>query len=153
MITDEQFFAWLDGELEPGEAAAIDALLAADPDLQRRADAHRALAGRLGAAFDPIAAAPVPDRLLEAARDADVIDLGAVREQRAARPAGMQWAAMAATLAIGIVAGSMINRGQSGPVRQEGGQLVASGSLAQALESRWRARPRTKARASRPDFP
>ena len=39
-------------------------------------------------------------------------------------------------VAIGIVAGSMINRGQSGPVRQEGGQLVASGSLAQALDTR-----------------
>ena len=24
MISDEQFFAWLDGELEPAEAAAID---------------------------------------------------------------------------------------------------------------------------------
>jgi hypothetical protein len=132
MISDERFFAWLDGELEPAEAAAIDELVAADPELQRRAEAHRTLGGRLREAFDPIAAAPPPDRL----RGAEVVDLSARRAQ--ARPISrpVQWAAMAATLAIGVVAGTMINSGASGPIGREDGQLVASGDLEQALYTR-----------------
>jgi len=143
MISDETFFAWLDGELDPAEAAEVAALVAADPALQRKAEAHRALAGRLGAAFGPIAAAPVPDRLLVAAqpRAAEVIDLSARRA--AARPISppVQWAAMAATLAIGVVAGSMINAGSAGPVARENGQLVASGNLEAALYARLASAP------------
>lgn len=135
MISDEQFFAWLDGELETGEAAAVDALVAADPVLQRRAEEHRALGARLTAAFDPIATAPVPDRLLDAAhrREAEVVDLASRRA--ASRPISVrtQWAAMAATLALGFVAGAMINSGESTPVARQDGQLVASAGLEQAL--------------------
>src|SRR5688500_13447737 len=135
MIKDERFFAWLDGELESAEAAEVGALVAADPALQRKADAHRALAGRLNAAFDPIAAASLPGRLAEAIqpKEAEVIDLAARREARRPIPARMQWAAMAATLAIGIVAGSMIGSSPSGPIGREDGQLVASGALEAAL--------------------
>ena len=142
MISDERFFAWLDGELEPAEAAEVAALVAADPNLQRQADAHRALAGRLGAAFDPVAAAPLPGRLVEAARPrpAEVIDLAARRDARTI-PVRMQWAAMAATLAIGIVAGSMIGSAPSGPIGRENGQLVASGDLEAALYTRLASAP------------
>ena len=45
MISDEQFFAWLDGELEPAEAAAIDEMVAADPTLQRRVEGTARSAG------------------------------------------------------------------------------------------------------------
>jgi hypothetical protein len=139
MISDEKFFAWLDGELEPDEAAAIERLVGADPALQRRAEQHRALASRLSNAFEPIARAPVPERLLDAARlrEAEVIDFGARRRVPAGPAwAPMQWAAMAATLVIGIVAGSMLNSGDSGPVARENGRLVASGELEQALTTR-----------------
>jgi len=138
MISDERFFAWLDGELDPAEAAELDRLVAANPELQRKAEAHRALGGRLGAAFDPVAAAAVPERLLDSARPrrADVVDFGSRRT--ASRPvwAPMQWAAMAATLAIGLVAGTMINSNPSGPIARENGALVASGELEQALYTR-----------------
>ena len=55
MISNERFFAWLDGELEPAEAPPVDRLVATDPELQRKAADHRALRGSLSAAFDPIA--------------------------------------------------------------------------------------------------
>jgi hypothetical protein len=141
MISDERFFSWLDGELDPTEAAAVDVLVAADPELQRRAEAHRALGGTLRAAFAPIADAPVPEQLLDATRpqQADVIDL-ASRRQRAL-PVRMQWAAIAATLAIGIAAGTMIGSGPSGPIASENGQLVASGELEQALYTRMASAP------------
>ncbi len=143
MISDERFFAWLDGELEPAEAAAIDALVAADPELQRKAEEHRALGARLRAAFDPVAAGPIPDLLGEAAnrRPAEVLDLASRREARRTIPARMQWAAMAATLAIGVVAGSMIGSSPSGPVARENGQLVASGDLEAALYARLASAP------------
>lgn len=144
MISDERFFAWLDGELAPADAAAIDALVDADPKLQRRAEAHRALGGRLAGAFNPIAEAPVPAHLFGAAeqRVAEVVDFGAARERRARHmPARMQWAAMAATLAIGIVAGSMIDPGTPSPIARENGQLVASGELEQALYARLASAP------------
>ena len=140
MISDERFFAWLDGELDPAEAAAIDELVAADPELQRRAEAHRSLGAKLGAAFGPVASAPVPERLRNAAapREAEVIDFSA----RRARPAwgAIQWAAMAATLVIGFVGGTSINN-PSGPIAREAGQLVASGDLEQALYTRLASAP------------
>ena len=143
MISDERFFAWLDGELDPAEAAAIDALVAADPELQGRAEAHRMLAGTLSAAFDPIATEPVPEQLRSAvtAREAEVIDLADRRAQRRPTWQPVQWAAMAATLAVGLVAGSMINNGEPGPIGRENGQLVASGELEQALYARLASAP------------
>jgi hypothetical protein len=143
MISDERFFAWLDGELDSADAAVVDRLVAADPELQRKVEEHRALGSRLRQAFDPIAAAPPPDRLAAAARtpEAEVIDFAARRT--VARPVSrpMQWAAMAATLAIGLVAGSMINTGAAGPIARENGQLVASGELEQALYTRLASAP------------
>ncbi len=138
MISDERFFAWLDGELDPAEAAEVNALVASDPALQRRADEHRVLGGRLSAAFDPIAAAPLPGRLVDAARprQAEVVDFASTREARRPIPVRMQWAAMAATLAIGIAAGTMIGSSPSGPIGREDGRLVASGDLEVALYSR-----------------
>lgn len=143
MISDERFFAWLDGELEPAPAAEVAALVAANPALQRKADEHRALGVRLGAAFDPVAEAPLPQRLTEAmqAPQAEVVDLAARREARRPIAVRMQWAAMAATLAIGIVAGSMIGSSPSGPVGREDGQLVASGDLEAALYTRLASAP------------
>jgi len=143
MISDEQFFAWLDGELGPAEAAATEAQVAADPALRRQADEHRALAARLGSAFDPIAHAPVPARLLDAVRPqtAEVVDLAARRPPARPFSVRMQWAAMAATLAIGIVAGSMLGGGSSAPIAREDGRLVAAAALEQALYTRLASAP------------
>lgn len=143
MISDERFFAWLDGELEPADAAEVAAQVAADPALQRKADEHSALGARLGAAFDPVAMAPLPDRLAKAIqpKQAEVVDLAARREARRPISVRMQWAAMAATLALGVVAGSMIGSSPSGPVGREDGRLVAAGDLEAALYTRLASAP------------
>ena len=135
MIDDETFFAWLDGELAPAEAAATAAAVARDPTLAARAAAHRAMRARLGAAFDPLMVAPVPDRIGEAP-----IDFTTAREGREARHSAFaaipQWAAMAATLVIGLGLGTMVaSRGaRDAPVAIEGGQMVAAASLDKALD-------------------
>lgn len=127
-MTDEQFFAWLDGELDGEEAAKVAALVAADPELAERARAHRALGQRLRGAFAPVMA--------EVEAPVRVVDLAAAREKRAARRIGVpQWAAMAATLALGIGLGSVVGeRGGQAPVAIEGGRMIAAADVDEALD-------------------
>lgn len=133
-IEDERFFAWLDGELTPEEAALVEAEVARSPELARAAQQHRAMQARLKAAFDPIAEAPVPDHLRPRAH---VIDFAAAKRRRSERRGGspVQWAAMAATLAIGVIGGTMIAPRSNGPVEVEGGRLYAASALNRALDS------------------
>ena len=130
-IDDEKFFAWLDGELDPAEAQCVAAAVAADPILAARAEQHRGLASGLRGAFDPLLQdAPPPPRFGE------VVDLAARRELRAPPQFGVpQWAAMAATLVLGVVIGGpLLGGGDSGPVMVERGRMVAAGDLDQALD-------------------
>ena len=47
MVEEEKFFAWLDGELPAEEAARVEAEVAANPELSRKAEEHRAMAAKL----------------------------------------------------------------------------------------------------------
>ncbi len=135
MTENEEFFAWLDGELGPAEAAEMEAKVAADPELARLAQLHRALGGQLRGAFDPIAAAAVPDRLNAALHPpAVVIDFSAAKRGRS-MPSLPQWAAMAATLAVGIFVGTMVPQRGDAPVEMQGGKLYAAASLNRALDT------------------
>jgi hypothetical protein len=135
MTEDEKFFAWLDGELAPAEAAAMESKVASDPQLQRLAEQHRALGAQLRGAFDPIAAAPAPEDLRVAVRPpAEVIDFAAAKRART-MPSLPQWAAMAATLALGIFVGTMVPQRGGGPVELQGGKIYAAAALNQALDS------------------
>jgi len=145
MVSDDIFFAWLDGELGPDEAARVAAEVQADPSLSARAEQHRAMQRRLRGAFDGIADAPVPDHLLAATRQSEpeVIDLAAARrsrESRAWKPLP-QWAAIAATLAVGIFAGTMVPQRSEGPVAVEGGRVYAAAALDSALTAQLASAP------------
>lgn len=141
MNDDEKFFAWLDGELEPAEAAEMEAKVAADPALARLAEQHRALGAQLRGAFDPLIDAPVPERLYvqPPAPVASIADARAKRETR--RWSAPQWAAMAATLVAGIVAGTMIPRSDNAPVESMGGKLYAAAALDRALDTQLASAP------------
>ena len=144
MTEDEKFFAWLDGELSAAEAQAVEARVASDPELARLAGEHRALHSRLKSAFDPVAGAPVPDCLVAAAKQPrpQVADLAAHRDRRDARRAGVpQWAALAATLVIGIMAGALIPGQGETPVEVHGGTLYAAGDLGDALDTQLASAP------------
>jgi len=135
MNDDERFFAWLDGELGPAEAAEMEARVAADPELKRLADQHRALGSQLRSAFNPIADAPVPQTLQAALRPtAQLIDFRAAKRARS-MPAVAQWTAMAATLAIGIFIGTRVPQESSAPVQAEAGKLYAAASINRALDT------------------
>ena len=135
MIEEEKFFAWLDGELSPEEASRVKAAVAADPELSRKADEHRAMAAGLRGAFASVADAPLPESIAAAVRPDNVLDFAQGRRSRDARqvPLWVQMAALAATLAVGIFTGNVLLQAPSGPVQVEGGRLVAGGALENAL--------------------
>lgn len=135
MIEDEKFFAWLDGELSAPEAAEMEAKAAADPQLKRLAEQHRALGTRLRGAFDPIADAPVPERLQATLRSTvEVIDFAAAKRSRV-MPSLPQWGAMAATLAFGVFLGTMVPQSTSAPVEVQGGKIYAASAINHALDT------------------
>ena len=142
-IDDEQFFAWLDGELDAAAAERVAATVAASPELTARAEQHRQLKTGLRAAFEPVAAgAPAPPRF----EPAEIIDFGAratARQRRRGWFSAPQWAAMAASLALGLIAGMQLNGGDGAdsPVAVEGGQLVAAAGLREALDHRLASAP------------
>lgn len=141
MIENERFFAWLDGELEPAEAAEMDAKVKADPELARLAEEHRALGTQLRAAFDPIATMPVPQRFDAALRQsANVVDFEAAKRARSMRSLPI-WTSLAATLAVGVFVGTMVPQRSSGPVEAKGGMIYAAGRLNKALDTQLASAP------------
>jgi hypothetical protein len=152
MRDDSDFFAWLDGELDDAESARMAAKVAADPELTNRAEQHLALNATLRGAFDPVSAAPVPAALAETVRPrATVIDLAAAREAHRPRVSGgwtLQAAAMAASLAVGLLVGRTLIADRAGltvgPVSVAGGQLIAASALRQSLTSSLASEPAQK---------
>ena len=147
MVEDETFFAWLDGELPPEEAARVEAEVTTDPRLSRLAAEHRAMTSGLRQAFAEVEAQPVPERL-RIERDEKVVNFADVRAARVARkspPVWAQMAALAATLAVGVFAGNamsgMFTAGSSNPIEAEAGRLVASAGLENALYARLASAP------------
>jgi hypothetical protein len=142
---DEKFFAWLDGELDSTQAAAMEARVATDPRLSRLAQEHRALGERLSSAFDEVAQAPVPQALTQSLRkrDGDVADLAAARDRRRApsRTPLPQWVAMAATLVLGLLVGTLVRLPGTSPLEVEGSAIYASASLERSLDSSLASQP------------
>jgi hypothetical protein len=138
-VDDETFFAWLDGELDGEAAAKVAAAVAADPRLAARAEQHRLFQARLRGPFDALTAAPVPERLAQAVHSAsaNVIPFSAGRSRRGTGWAALpQWAAIAATLVLGIGVGTTLaTESGSGPVELRGGQMVAAAQLEESLDA------------------
>ena len=141
MVSDETFFAWLDGELDPAEAARVEAAVAANPRLSAMADEHRDMQSNLRGAFERLLEAPVPDAMLTFIRNrrtADVLDFAQAKKRREARrwPSVAQWSSLAATLALGIVVGTALpHQRTASPVEVRGGKIYAAASLVHALDT------------------
>ena len=147
MVEEEKFFAWLDGELSPDEAARVEAEVAADPELSKLAAEHRSMAAGLRGAFSAVETQLVPERLQDMLKgDGKVVSLADARSRRQARlaqPLWVQAAALAATLAVGVFAGSQFVGSSSSPVEPGAGRLIASASLDQALSEQLASAPAT----------
>lgn len=115
-ISPEELAAYADGELSGNALARVGSAIAADPDLLRQVEVHRALKARLSGHFTPILEQPVPDRLKQLlagpgdAADGDsegeVIDFTAAsaRQRARRRLPGWNWggAAIAASLVAAL---------------------------------------------------
>jgi hypothetical protein len=147
MVSDETFFAWLDGELDGPQASRVEAQVAADPRLSAMAEEHRAMQARLKGSFDTLLDAPLPESLVATVGnppEAEVIDFGAAKKRRESRqwPSAPQWGAMAATLAIGVLLGTIVpNQRESAPVQVQGGRMYAAASLGHALDAQLASAP------------
>ena len=140
MVSDEIFFAWLDGELDPAEASRVEAEVAADARLSAMAAEHRAMRAKLKGAFDSLLDAPLPDRLIATVRtprQADVIDFAQAKKRRERVWFSVpQWGAMAAKLAVGVLIGTIVpHQREAAPVAVEGGKMYAASALNDALNT------------------
>ncbi len=130
-IDPEMVMAYADGELDPIVAKRVEKAIAADPALAAQVEQHRKLTASLRAAFEPVAAAPVPssvEAMLSAS--AKVVPL-APRPARRERPFWM--GAVAASLVAGLLAGPLILSRDPGGVTMRDGTMIASGEVAKAL--------------------
>jgi len=136
-ISDQTLIAYLDGELPQAERATLEAALAADAGLTARLRAHQALADQVRTAFGGVADEPVPQRLTAAVAMRPV-DSGNVVAFRVRRPAAARlWgggAAIAASLAVGVLIGQAFVPRTVGGAGVIGPDMSARGVLGQALD-------------------
>lgn len=126
----DRLMAYVDGELDDDARRAFETELASDPDLAAQVAAQRALRARLSATYGPVIEEAVPLRLELAARTAN----DHARTRRVA-----VWAAMAASLVVGVLAGRFAFLPE--PPVAVGADLPARTELARALDRQLAAEP------------
>ena len=163
-VSEEDFAAYVDGELTGVDAQRVSDAIAGDPVLASRLEAQQRLRTLLRGHLDPVATEPVPESLtlmIAAAAAANIegdmtdakpqepariLDFAAARarrdeQARAARPRSLtlpRWwgtgAAIAASLVLGLFFGMRV--GDDGAGVTSSGALVASGMLARSLDEK-----------------
>lgn len=148
--SDETLMAFADGELDGVQRAQIESALTTDTALRQRLAALQLQRQRVAAAFAAVLVEPVPDRLtslLQAppAAPATLVDLAEVRAQRQRQrhlPWWAQWGGMAASVLLGLLLGTQLERDAADPaigLRQ--GRLLAGGMVDQALSEQLASEP------------
>jgi len=138
-FSDEMLMAYADGELDLVARAEIEAAMAQDPAIARVVERHRAIAGKLRAAYDSVLEEPVPAGLTALAADpenARVVELAAARGARRVAVVRWQlpaWAAIAASVLAGLFVGLLLFRTSSAPYEMTNRGLIARGELAEGL--------------------
>ena len=147
-ISDETLMAFADGELDEKTRREVELAMRKDPALAEKVRQHKALRSNVFNAFASTLDEEVPQRLHAAARSGKVVHLDSVRQLRTPPPpppapkktgwSWTEWGALAATLVVGVLAGTIGARGIGDDVPLAGfdnraGMLTAQGRLAQAL--------------------
>lgn len=113
-VSRDELAAFADGELTGARAREIEAAVAADPNLVRDLERHRALKAQLRAHFGAIAEAPVPEALTSLLRtapegvDTNVVGFAASRDRIAEKRRLPRWSwvagpALAASVALMVL--------------------------------------------------
>ena len=129
--------AYVDGELDLVTAKRVENAIAGDADLANEVKKEKALQAQLAGHFAPILGEVLPDRLtlLLSGSVASLDDRRALKAARWYQPSAVQWGAIAASLVVGLMIGGTALYRNTGYVRDNDGQLVASGALADALDT------------------
>ena len=128
--------AYVDGELDLIAAKRIEKAMADDAGLLQAVEQQRLLRSKLAGHYAPVLDETLPDRL--AALLTSNVDDSLTRRREAVevrRPAIAQWSAMAASLALGLMIGGYVFDRDAGYVSDNGGNMVASGALSDALDT------------------
>lgn len=127
--------AFVDGELDDLTARRIEREAANDAVLAAEIERHRALKARLAAHYAPVTKEPVPDRLRALLAGSAVVDtsLADRRTTRDLRFAPMHWAAVAASLLLGLSIGMQPWR-PAAPITADQQGVFAAGALAMTLD-------------------
>lgn len=128
-MDDATIMAFVDGELDGPARRAVETAMATDADLRGRVEQERALRRAVSEAFGGIVDEPVPLRLSRAVLRGGG---GSLRPP----PRVGRWAALAASLVVGVACGVAAGRGSApaGLVAERGGEMRAAGPLAKALD-------------------
>jgi anti-sigma factor RsiW len=146
-VDTELLMAYVDGELTPEQAAQVEAAIAADPAIADAVARQFALRRSLGEAYAPVLDEPVPEALTRMLRPSDAEAGNVVTLPARAAPAPRsrwgvpQWAAMAASLLIGVAVSQWVSKSDGALLRTEGGALVAGAELANGLEQQLASSP------------
>lgn len=148
-LSDDVLMAYADGELDAPLRAQVEEAMRSDPQVAAAVERHRALRADVFAAFAGVLDEPVPARLQPRESAPPVrIDVLAAAGARPlpARWSWPQWGAMAASLAVGVLAGALGWRAthagaDASPFGRQGDALVAQGPLATALSQQLAAAP------------
>lgn len=134
-MTQEQIIAYVDGELGPIEALRFERAMAADPAIAAEVERHRNLREAVAGHFALVADEPVPGRLRAMLDRGDNVIAFPRARRRPSFGQGGRYAALAATLVVGLMVGQMLPHGLSEPIGAQGGAIIAEGDLARALDS------------------
>lgn len=132
MITEEKLVAYVDGELSAEERKWVEAALAEDPILREAVAREKQLRTGLSNLYNPALEEKVPERLAALLRGPEnrVVPIGKPRP--ALRfPRWGQFAAIAASLVLGIFLGQSLNA----PPGMDESKFVAEAQLAEALDT------------------
>jgi len=130
-IDDDMLMAFADGELDQIGRARVERAIAGDPDLRARLEQQQRLRATLAAHYGPAIDEEVPEHL----RAMLATNVVAFAPTRRARQPWQTFAALAASLVVGLALGRTVLTPAGGPIGVENGALIARGPLADALET------------------
>jgi hypothetical protein len=130
MIDDDLLMAYADGELDELGRARVERAIAEDDGLRARLEQQQRLRATLAAHYGPAAEEEVPERL-RAMLETNVVRFA---PRPLSLPLWRGFAALAASLVLGLALGRTLLAPAGGPVAIEHGTMVAQGPLAGALD-------------------
>ena len=148
--SDEALMLFVDGELDAAQCAQVEDALLVDAALRQRVAVLKLQRARLAAAFATQLAESVPARLAGLLQvppviAAPVIDLAERRAERARRrhlPSWAQWGGMAASVLMGVLLGTQLERNAADPaIGLAQGRLLAGGVIERALSEQLASEP------------